>query len=270
MEILGAILGLALIGGFYFIIYSLIYQSKTKSEKRRIERNQKQAEEEYRRREAEKEVEKAILSGSQEYSKNIHARIDFEEFADSGYFNQSQAFAKYLSEVCEETIPTVSEFYEDYHPDKNYVSSEVASFFYFASYQLLRASGLDERQILTYWEIESEKRGRDSETFWNRKMIYEDIFMGAQVRAFWDPSGERIKSNTNELIFCFMALADFIWEPHMKDVTEHDDYIRQPLTLKSIEVAQNFNLVYEFALIQTCYFIELISNTAFKLKLIEK
>lgn len=268
MEFFGPLFALILVAGLYFVIYFAIFQLKEKSENKKIEQNKNRAEAEYRRREAEKEVEKAILSASQEYSKNIQAKIDFEEFDNLSYYDQSRVFAKYLSEVCEETIPTVSEFYEDYHPDKNYVSSEVASFFYFASYQLLRASGLDERQILTYWEIESEKRGRDSETFWNRKMIYEDIFIGAQVRAFWDPSGERIKSNTNELIFCFMALADFIWEPHMKNVTEHNDYLKQAVTVKSIDIAQNFNLAYEFALIQTCYFMELVSNTASKLNLL--
>lgn len=237
---------------------------------KKIEHNQKLVEEEYHRREAEKSVQDALLAGSQKYSKNIRAKMDFESFHSYSRYDKSQVFAKYLSEVCEETIPMVSELFEDYHPDKEYVSGEVAAFFYFASYQLLQACGLDGSDMLIYWHSECEKIGRDPKIFWNRQMIYEDIFFGAQVRAFWDPSGDRIKSNTNELIFCFMALADFIWEPHMKDITEHNEYIKQAITVKPIQAAHNFNYAYELALIPTCYFMELVSNTAFKLNLIEK
>lgn len=265
MEFLGALVGIAVFFGFMYVVVTL----RIKWEESRAERKIKQKDEMIKH-EVEKELKKAILSASQEYSKNIRAKMDFESFHSYSRYDKSQVFAKYLSEVCEETIPMVSELFEDYHPDKEYVSGEVAAFFYFASYQLLQACGLDGSDILIYWYSECEKIGRDSKIFCNRQMIYEDIFFGAQVRAFWDPSGDRIKSNTNELIFCFMALADFIWEPHMRDVTEHNEYIKQALTVKPIQAAHNFNYAYELALIPTCYFMELVSNTAFKLNLIEK
>ena len=67
------------------------------------------------RREAEKAVQDALLSGSQEYSKNIRAKMDFESFYSYSRYDKSQVFAKYLSEQNKDTwlryvlVPTIND-----------------------------------------------------------------------------------------------------------------------------------------------------------------
>jgi hypothetical protein len=61
MEFFGPLFALILVAGLYFLIYSAIYQSKMKSDKKRIEDNQKQAKEEFYRQ-SQKQIVSRLIS----------------------------------------------------------------------------------------------------------------------------------------------------------------------------------------------------------------
>ena len=216
----------------------------------------------------ESQIEKELEARRNQYKMSSTARIDYEEFFDSGRSTQSHLFAQYLSDACEENIPIIANFFMKAHTDRKYVESEVAAYLYFCCYMLIKATNLDTDEINIKCSIQNDKKGRDDEIYWNRRMIYEDIYFGSPVRAHWDFNGDLIKHNDNPLIFCLMAMSDFIWEPHLKNSTYYDEYYSKPLTIKSIDQAIGFQLIYADANMQTALFMEMIAGTARNLQLL--
>lgn len=202
------------------------------------------------------------------YQMSSKAKIDSNEFFDSSRSHKSYLFAKYLSDVCEENIPVITEMFAQVNPDQKATADEVAAFLYFSAMTLMKTTGLEYRELHTQVLTQSEQHGRDDTTYWNRELIYEDIIYGKPVRAYWDPSGKLVSKNSNSLISCLMAMCDFIWEPHLKDATEYNEYFSKPLALKSIDKAMQFQTVYSDVSMQVALFMEMVSGTAHKLKLL--
>lgn len=222
----------------------------------------------YEQQEIERQMKQNIAVRKNTYKMNSSARIDSEEFFSSDRSAKSRLFAEYLSDVCEENIPVIVDMFVKANPDKEAVESEITSFLYFSSYMLMQASDLDAREIYMKCSIQNDRHGRDDEMFWNRKMIYEDVYFGKTPRAYWDPSGNVLRENNNPLISCMMVMSDFIWEPDLKDSTDYDEYRNQPITIKSIDKAMEFQTIYAKVSMQIAAFMEMISETAHRLNLI--
>jgi hypothetical protein len=89
------------------------------------------------------------------------------------------------------------------------------------------------------------------------------------VRAYWDPSGHLVKNTTNPFIFGMIAMMDFIWEPHLKGSNLYDDYISQPITVKSYVDAMRFIEIYRNVLLEISLLTEVVSGAAKRLNLIK-
>ena len=213
-------------------------------------------------------LHKELEAQRNQYKMSSSAKIDYEKFFSSGRSDKSHLFALYLSDACEENIPIITNMFSSVHPDKKQVEDEVAAFMYFSAKMLMKATDLDASEINLKYACQSDAHGRRYDTFWDRQMIYEDIYFDKPVRAYWDPSGNLVKDNTNALISCLMAMCDFIWEPHLKDATDYDEYIQKPVTIKSIDAAMNFQMVYVKVSMQVILFMEMIVGTAHNLDLI--
>lgn len=203
-----------------------------------------------------------------QYKMSSTAKIDYESFFSSGKGDKSHLFAKYLSDACEENIPIITNMFVKVNSDKKQIESEVAAFLYFSSKILMKASELDYSEIDIKCSVQTDNHDRYDNTYWDRQLIYEDIYFGKPVRAYWDPSGDLSKSNTNALIACFMAMSDFVWEPNLKGATHYDEYYYKPLTIKSIDQAMQFQMVYAEASMQVALFMEMVAGTARNLGLI--
>ena len=201
------------------------------------------------------------------YKYNSSAKIDKNAFMAASNYDKDYMLSKYLVDACEEAIPILTSIFMKAHYDRNYVEEEVAAYLNFCCYAISRASNFSGSEYLALASIQNDKKGRDDDFNFNRRCIYSEINFGEPARAHWDFTGTLLKQNENGLIACLMALADFIWEPCMQDVATYDEYYNQPITVKSIDTATNFQKVYIEASMQTAIFIETIVSTAQSLNL---
>lgn len=225
-----------------------------------LEQNEKS-----RQKQIERELEKKIESLRNNYV--FSAKINQNAFMAGNDQEKDYLLSKYLVDVCEEAIPILTSIFMKAHYDRNYVEEEVAAYLNFCCYAISRASNFSGSEYLALASIQNDKKGRDDNFNFNRRCIYSEINFGEPARAHWDFTGTLLKQNENGLIACLIALADFIWEPCMQDVTTYDEYYNQPITVKSIDAASKFGQVYVEASMQTAIFIETIVSTAQSLNL---
>lgn len=216
-------------------------------------------------RNIERVLKKELETRRIQYQKNTTATIDYQAFLCADKAEQSKMFSDYLLTACEENIELITQIFAKANTNRYDVESEVAAYFQFIGITLLQTADLYELDFILDFNTLNEKHGRDPARFENRVDIYLGVVSGAPVRAYWDPSGNAIKCNSNPLISCLMTMADFIWEPHLKDASEHDEYYRKPLTVKSIDKAMEFQSIYAEANMQAALFMDMVASTAQKL-----
>lgn len=226
-----------------------------------------------RKNNAEFKKQKALerqINDEIEYRRHIYkmsssATIDYQAFLQADNSTRSKMFSEYLLTACEENIPSLTQSFLKVNPDKKHVESEVAAYFQFIGLSLMRSVDLYELDFLVDFTLSNEENERDASRFENRMDIYFSIMTDSPIRAYWDPSGEIVKNNSNPLISCLMAMSDFIWEPNIKNSTSYDEYMSHPITIKSIDKAFEFQSVYADVNMQVALFMDMVAGTAQKL-----
>lgn len=229
-----------------------------------------------RKKNAEFEKQKALerqINDEIEYRRHIYkmsssATIDYQAFLQADNSTRSKMFSEYLLTACEENIPLLTQSFLKVNPDKNHVESEVAAYFQFIGITLMQSTNLYELDFFIDFSASNEEKNRDAARFENRVEIYYAILAGSPLRAYWDPSGNIVKNNSNPLISCLMTMSDFIWEPGLKDSTIYDEYINHPITIKSIDKAMEFQRIYADVNMQVALFMDMVAGTAQRLEIL--
>lgn len=250
-------------------IFGLIAYLRVRAVNKPMDDFYKRQEIKQREIEKQKNIEKALENDIEyrrvQYAKSSSATINHYAFLNSDKPIRSKMFSDYLLTACEENISYVTKAFLSVCPDKKHVESEVAAYFQFIGITLMQSTNLYELDFFIDFSASNEEKNRDAARFENRVEIYYAILAGSPLRAYWDPSGNIVKNNSNDLISCLMTMSDFIWEPGLRDSTSYDEYINHPITIKSIDKAMEFQRIYADVNMQVALFMDMVAGTAQRL-----